>query len=87
MATIYNEKSPEIRKILKNDFGVNVAGGQDRLKESIFRINNMGLIEVYEMAWVVNAVELTLEKLGIRDFDGEANRTFLSEYYRNLGHS
>ncbi len=84
MATIYNENSPEIRRILKGDYGVNVAGGQDKLKESIFRINNMGLIEVYEMAWVVNAVELTLDKLGIRAFDGSANKVFLSEYYANL---
>lgn len=85
MTTIYSEKSPEIRATLKNDFGVNVAGGQDKLKECIFRINNMGLIEVYEMAWVVNAVELTLEKLGIRAFDGTANRAFLQGYYSNLG--
>ena len=85
MATIYSEKSSEIRATLKSDFGVNVAGGQDKLKERIFRINNMGLIEVYEMAWVVNAVELTLEKLGIRAFDGSGNRVFLSEYYSNLG--
>lgn len=84
MATIYNEKSPEIRRILKSDYGVNVAGGQDKLKDSIFRINNMGLIEVYEMVWVVNALELTLEKLGIRAFDGSANKVFLSTYYENL---
>lgn len=84
MATIYNEKSPEIRKILKNDYGVNVAGGQDKLKESIFRINNMGIIQVYEMAWVVNALEITLDKLKIRTFDGNANKVFLQEYYANL---
>lgn len=85
MTTIYSQNSPEIRKILKSDYAVNVAGGQDKLKESIFRINNMGLIEVYEMAWVVNAVELTLDKLGIRAFDGSANKVFLSEYYAHLG--
>lgn len=85
MATVYNEKSPEIRRILKSDYGVNVAGGQDRLKECIFRINNMGLIEIYEMAWAVNALELTLDKLGIRAFDGSANRVFLKQYYANLG--
>lgn len=84
MTTIYSEKSPEIRRILKSDYGVNVAGGQDKLKDSIFRINNMGLIEIYEMAWVVNALALTLDKLGIRAFDGSANKVFLSEYYANL---
>lgn len=81
MATIYNDKSLEIRKVLKQDFGVNVAGGQDKLKDSIFRINNMGLIEVYEMAWVVNAIELTLDKLKMRAFNGIANKTFLTRFY------
>jgi hypothetical protein len=28
------------------------------------------------MAWVVNAVELSLEKLGRRSYNGEANRVF-----------
>lgn len=84
MTTIYSEKSPEIRRILKSEYGVNVAGGQDKLKESIFRINNMGLIEVYEMAWVVNALALTLDKLGIRAFDGSANKVFLEQYYANM---
>jgi len=76
MTTIDDEKASEIRKILKEDFDVNVAGGQDHLKGKIFRINQMGLIHNYEMAWVVNAVELTLAKLNIRDYDGTANRVF-----------
>lgn len=83
MATIYNENSPQIRKVLKEDFGVNVAGGQDKLKDSIFRINNMGLIEIYEMAWVVNALELALDKLHLRTFNGNANRIFLEQFYKS----
>ncbi len=81
MTTIYSEKAPEIRKILKQDFGVNVAGGQDRLKELIFRVNNMGAIEIYEMAWVVNAIEMALDRLKMRAFDGEGNVRFLKAYY------
>jgi aspartate aminotransferase-like enzyme len=76
MTTIDDENANEIRKILNKDFDVNVAGGQDHLKGKIFRINQMGLISNYEMAWVVNAVELTLAKLGRRDYDGTANRIF-----------
>lgn len=41
----------------------------------------MGLIEVYEMAWVVNAIELTLDKLKMRAFNGIANKTFLTRFY------
>lgn len=76
MTTIDDEQASEIRKILKNEFSVNVAGGQDHLNGKIFRINQMGLIPIYEMAWVVNAVELTLAKLGRRNYDGTANRVF-----------
>jgi aspartate aminotransferase-like enzyme len=81
MTTIIDETNANaIRKILKEDFKINVAGGQDHLKGKIFRINHMGLIETYEASWVVNAVELALDKLGIREFDSTANRVFLQKY-------
>lgn len=77
MATVYTEKSNEIRKILKTKYSVNIAGGQDHLKGKIFRINNMGFVENYELSWALNAIELTLEELGERKFDGTANRVYL----------
>jgi aspartate aminotransferase-like enzyme len=77
MTTIIDEENTNaIRKMLKEDFNINVAGGQDHLKGKIFRINNMGLIEDYEATWVVNSIELTLDKLNIRKFDGTANKVF-----------
>jgi aspartate aminotransferase-like enzyme len=76
MTTIDDANANEIRKILKEEHQVNVAGGQDHLKGKIFRINQMGLINDYEMSWVVNAVELALDKLGRRKYDGTANKIF-----------
>ncbi len=76
MTTIDDANAKEIRDLLKKEYNVNVAGGQDHLKGKIFRINQMGLIENYEMAWVVNAVELALDKLGQRSYDGTANRVY-----------
>lgn len=84
MTTIDDKDASQIRDILKNDFGVNVAGGQDHLKGKIFRINQMGLIEPYEIVWVVNAIELALAKLGRRVYDGTASRTFNEEYFKNM---
>ena len=81
MTTIYTEHSNEIRKILKNDFNVNIAGGQDHLKGKIFRVNHMGLVEDHEAAWAVNAIEMALDKLNIRKFDGTANRVFMENYF------
>ncbi|MDA7817225.1 alanine--glyoxylate aminotransferase family protein [Sulfurimonas sp.] len=81
MTTIDDENASEIRNLLKEEFGVNVAGGQDHLKGKIFRINQMGLIEAYEMAWVVNSVELALSRLGRRAYDGTANRVFNEAFF------
>jgi len=82
MTTIDDKDASEIREILKNDFAVNVAGGQDHLKGKIFRINQMGLIPIYELIWVVNSVELAMAKIGRRDFDGTASRVFNKEYFK-----
>ena len=88
MTTIIDDKASEIRNLLKTEYAVNVAGGQDHLKGKIFRINHMGLIPVYEAAWVVNAVELALDKLGVRKYDATATTLFNQTFYQlnvNLG--
>ncbi len=81
MTTIYTEKSNEIRKMLKEEFDLNIAGGQDHLKGKIFRINHMGLVEDYEAAWAVNSIEMTYAKLGLRAYDGTANKIFMEKMY------
>ncbi len=81
MSTIVDSDSNAIRKILKNDYDVNVAGGQDHLSGEIFRINQMGLIKDYEMNWVVNAVELALHKLGRCEYSGKASKVFNEIYF------
>ena len=81
MTTIYTENSNEIRKILKDKYNVNIAGGQDHLKGKIFRINHMGLVEDFEAIWAVNAIEKSMDDLGIRKFDGTANKIFMKGYF------
>ena len=83
MTTIDDADASELRTILKEDFAVNVAGGQDHLKGKIFRINQMGFIETYASVWVVNAVELALAKLGRRAYDGTASRVYNEEYFKS----
>jgi len=82
MTTIDDVNASEIRSMIKNEFGVNVAGGQDHLKGKIFRINQMGLIPVHEMAWVVNSIELALSELGRRAYAGTANKVFNETLYQ-----
>ncbi|MDD5203347.1 MAG: alanine--glyoxylate aminotransferase family protein, partial [Sulfurimonas sp.] len=83
MTTVDDADASKIRKVLAQKFSVNVAGGQDHLTGKIFRINQMGLIPDYEAAWVVNAVELTLDMLGRRKYDGSANKIFNEILFAN----
>jgi len=82
MTTIYTEDAPAIRKILKNKYDVNIAGGQDHIKSLIFRINHMGLVDDNEAAWVLNTIELAMDELKIRTFDGTANRVFSTNMFK-----
>jgi len=81
MTTIYCEDSNAIRKTLKEKYDLNIAGGQDHLKGKIFRINHMGLVGDFEASWAVNAIEKAMDDLGIRAFDGSANKVFMKEMF------
>ena len=83
MAAVSYDKANELRKILKEEYAVNVAGGQDHLKGKLFRINNMGLISPSDTAWTLNAVEMALDTLGQRTYDGTANSVFNAKYKEN----
>jgi len=81
MTAVIDEDAPKIRKLLKSRYGVNIAGGQEHLKEKLFRINHMGIIEPNEAAWVVNAIEKALDDIGRRPYTGEANKIFNEIYF------
>ncbi len=87
MSAVYDEEADMVRSILKTEFGVNVAGGQDHLKGKLFRINQMGLIPVYESAWVVNAVEWAFDRMDRRPYDGMASKVFNEVYFNALSGS
>jgi len=82
MTTIYTEDAPKIREILKMKYDVNIAGGQDHIKRLIYRINHMGLIGDFEASWVVNAIELCMDELNLRVFDGTANKVFAHNMFK-----
>ena len=82
MSTVFDDDAAKIRKILKQKYEVNIAGGQDHVKTTLFRINHMGLVQSYETAWTLNAIEMALDELGRRSFDGTANRIFTQEFYK-----
>ncbi|GAA7187577.1 alanine--glyoxylate aminotransferase family protein [Helicobacter pylori] len=81
MTTIINEHAKELRNLLKEKYQVQFAGGQEPYKDTLIRINHMGIIPVYKSAYALNALELALNDLNLREFDGVANTTFLKQYY------
>ncbi|MGZ6550877.1 MAG: pyridoxal-phosphate-dependent aminotransferase family protein, partial [Tumebacillaceae bacterium] len=54
----------QVRKLLRQDFGIAVAGGQQHLKGQIFRIGHMGYATPVEMLQVIAALEVALLKAG-----------------------
>lgn len=81
MTTIVNEHAKALRNLLKEKYQVQFAGGQEPYKDVLIRINHMGIIPVYKTAYALNALELALNDLDLREFDGAANTTFLKQYY------
>ncbi|GAA7448942.1 alanine--glyoxylate aminotransferase family protein [Helicobacter pylori] len=81
MTTIINEHAKELRNLLKEKYQVQFAGGQEPYKDTLIRINHMGIIPVYKSAYALSALELALNDLKLREFDGVANTTFLKQYY------
>ena len=79
MTTITHPRAGEIIKLAKAKYQVHFAGGQDHLSGNIFRINHMGIAIVSELAFALSAVELILEELGIRAFDGRAGCVFYEQ--------
>ncbi len=83
MTTIDDVDASKIRSALKEEYGVNVAGGQDHLKGKIFRINQMGLIQTHESIWVVNAIELVLHRMGRLEYAGIASKVYNETYFKS----
>ncbi len=59
-----NIDAEEIRKKIKNNFDILLAGGQDHLKGKIFRIGHLGFVNDRDIVSVISALESTLYKMG-----------------------
>ena len=62
----------KLLKVLREKYGVTLAGGQERLKGKIFRIGHMGYIQFKDILVALGALERTLLSLGHRLKKGEA---------------
>jgi ferredoxin len=58
----------QIVKIMKNKYGVTVAGGQDEYEGRIFRVGHLGYFGEFDIITCLAALEMTLAELGY-DFE------------------
>lgn len=54
----------KIPKIMRDKYGVTIAGGQDHLKGKIFRIGHLGYFDRFDIITTLTALEMTLTELG-----------------------
>ncbi len=54
----------KIPKIMRDKYGVTIAGGQDHLKGKIFRIGHLGYFDRFDIITTLAALEMTLTELG-----------------------
>lgn len=55
---------PAFRKLLKNEFNLIVAGGQQHLSDKIFRIGHMGYCSPADVLQTISMIEIGLQKIG-----------------------
>lgn len=53
-----------IVKIMRDEYGVSIAGGQDNMKGKIIRIAHLGYMTDFDMIVGISALEMALKKLG-----------------------
>lgn len=53
-----------VRKALRESYGIHLAGGQDEIKGKVMRISHMGYVDVIDTLGVIAAIEQVLMKLG-----------------------
>ena len=56
----------EMRKMMKEKYGIVISGGMGAIRDSIFRIGSMGIVSKREVKATVNALEKSLSSLGYK---------------------
>jgi aspartate aminotransferase-like enzyme len=76
-------EADKIREIVKKRFDIEIAGGQDHLKNKIFRIGHLGFICDRDILTCISALEAALLELGYQDFTPGAGLTAAIKVFQN----
>jgi aspartate aminotransferase-like enzyme len=53
-------------KIIRDEFGVTLAGGQDQWKGKVLRIAHLGYVDSFDVVIAISALEMALKKMGAK---------------------
>lgn len=70
----------KVVKILREEFGISIAGGQDKLKGKIVRIAHMGYIDRFDLIVGISGLEIVLNKLGYKVELGKGVKAFEEKF-------
>ncbi|MBO8160877.1 MAG: alanine--glyoxylate aminotransferase family protein [Thermosipho sp. (in: Bacteria)] len=56
----------KLTKIMRDKYGVTIAGGQEQLKGKIFRISTLGYLSIFDTIVGISALEFVLNELGYK---------------------
>ncbi len=70
----------KLTKIMRDKYGVTIAGGQAHLKGKIIRISHLGYLSPFDTLTAFSALELTLKELGYK-FEMGASLKTIQEYF------
>lgn len=54
----------DVVKVMREEYGITIAGGQAQAKGKIFRVAHLGHVDQFDVITVISALEMTLGKLG-----------------------
>ncbi|WP_099157483.1 pyridoxal-phosphate-dependent aminotransferase family protein [Virgibacillus ndiopensis] len=57
-------QAEDLRSMIKKEFGLEVAGGQQHMKGEIFRIGHMGYCSPADVLQIIGIIEIGLQKIG-----------------------
>ncbi|RKY33027.1 MAG: aminotransferase [Candidatus Omnitrophota bacterium] len=69
-------------KIMRDTYGVTIAGGQSELKGKVFRIAHMGYIEEFDIILCISCLEKVLNQLGFKFSLGAGIRVAEEEFLK-----
>jgi aspartate aminotransferase-like enzyme len=52
--------------MIRDEFGVTLAGGQDQWKGKVLRIAHLGYVDTFDVVIAISALEMALKKMGAK---------------------